>query len=221
MPFADQVEVKNIPREKASDIYQSHHSYMDGELHTANFAHHGIYFQGSLTGAITYRYPLISKKRLHFDTDGRILPEPLSESDFSKLPEPLEGRAKKLIDQISESEVADSRIVTGDQIVSANRICLGVKMPNLASAGLARSQEEFFRSCDCPDEVNYLITFVKSNYSGSMIRALRDKGWRCVGWAPPSQASNREEKDVRDAFKWVFVCPIERIVKQCSLLDFS
>lgn len=220
LSFANEMAVESISKEDAETIYNSHHSYMDGDLHNANFDHHGIYYQDELMGAITYRYPLISRKRLHFNTDGELLPEPLTDADFETLPEEIRGRARDLIPQISENEVAETKIVQGDAIAAADRICLGVRMANLASAGLARSQEQFFTSDKCPEAVKYLVTFVRADYQGSMVKALRGKGWRCVGWTEPSQASNRDNKEIREHYKWCFLCPIEEIVDQCALSDF-
>ncbi len=220
LSFANDIETRSIDTEEAELIYNAHHSYMDGDLHNANLDHHGIYYQNELMGAITYRYPMISRKRLHFNTDGELLPEPLSDSDYDSLPNDLEHRARDLIPQLTDRDIAEAKVVQGDRIVAADRICLGVRMANLASAGLAASQENFFTSESCPDPVKYLITFVRSDYEGSMVKALRGKGWRCVGWTEPSQASNREYKEIRDHYKWCFVCPIEEIIDQCAITDW-
>lgn len=221
LSFAGDISISSINKTEAESIYQSHHSYMTSSLHQANLAHHGIKYQDELLGAITYRFPLLSKKRLYFDTAGNVIPEPLSDADYASLPDALEPRARELIPQIDDAEVADSTVVQGDKIVSADRICLAERMPNLASAGLAASQEKFFRSESCPEQVSYLITFVRADYRGSMIRALKGKGWRCVGWTRPRQASNREYKPIRDKYKWVFVCPETAVYTQRSLSSFS
>jgi hypothetical protein len=193
---------------------------MTGDLHPANLAHHGVKYQDTLLGAITYRFPLLSKKRLYFDDSGTIIPEPLTDADFASLPDELESRARELITCTSEGDVAQSTVVQGDRIVSADRICLAERMPNLASAGLAASQDQFFHSKQCPDQVKYLITFVRADYRGSMIRALKGKGWRCVGWTRPQQASNREDKPIRDRYKWVFMSQQESTYSQQSLQPF-
>lgn len=221
LSFATDISISSLTQSEAEAVYRSHHSYMTGDLHPANLAHHGLNYQETLLGAITYRFPLLSRKRLHFDADGNLLPEPLSDADFARLPDTLESRARQLISQIDSDAVATSRVVQGDRIVSADRICLAERMPNLASAGLAASQRRFVNSQQCPDDVEYLITFVRADYHGSMIRALRGKGWRCVGWTRPSQASNRPAKEIRNRYKWVFVCPVSVAYEQCSLAQFD
>jgi hypothetical protein len=100
------------------------------------------------------------------------------------------------------------RTYSGDEIVEAARICLGVRMPNLASAALAASQERFVRDHAARRGIDVLLTFVRADYDGSMIRALRDKGWTCTGRTDPGQAGNRPEKEIRDRPKWRFLCEI-------------
>jgi hypothetical protein len=94
-------------------------------------------------------------------------------------------------------------------------------MPNLASAALARSQSRFVADYGDDLAMKFLITFVRSDYTGSMIRALRDKGWVCTGWTQLGQASNRQEKSIRDHYKWRFCCPVESIVEQTDLSRWS
>ncbi|MDR5657665.1 hypothetical protein RH831_10805 [Halodesulfurarchaeum sp. HSR-GB] len=69
--------------------------------------------------------------------------------------------------------------------------------------------------------LQYLGTFVKSNFEGSMIKALRDKGWTLATLSEPSTPSNREEQEINSDFKWVFLNPVERIRKQSMLNDFQ
>jgi hypothetical protein len=102
----------------------------------------------------------------------------------------------------------DGREYCGDEIVEAARICLGVRMPNLASAALATSQERFVRDHTRRRGVALLLTFVRADYDGAMIRALRDKGWERAGKTTPSQAGNRPAKAIRERAKWQFLCPI-------------
>jgi len=97
-------------------------------------------------------------------------------------------------------------------------MCLGVRMPNFASAALARSQERFVAEGSC-DNVGYLLTFVRADFDGAMIRALRDKGWSCVGWTRPSQAGNREDRSIRERYKWVFVCPVTTVACDQARLE--
>jgi hypothetical protein len=214
--FRNDISIEPISQEKAESIYEAHHGYMSGQLHPANFTHHGIYYQ-DLLGAITYRYPFFSSKRLHFDANGELVPEPYSEQDFQKLPDRIRGRAQRLLGDASESDVHRTEVVSGDKFGEANRICVGERMPNLASCSLARSQEYFVNSPDCPDDVEYLITYVVADFEGSMIKALRGKGWTCIGWSEPSRAGNREHKTIRDHYKWVFACPVTKIHQQMEL----
>lgn len=222
--FADQVATRQIDRETAANLYDAHHGYMEG-VPNVNLAHHGLTFQANLVGAITYRYPLISRKRVYLCANGDPLPEPRTEQQIrNALPERLHQTALDTLrlDRVDEGDVAETRVVDGDHFVEAARICLGVRMANLASASLAESQERFVVDDDCvgEDDIEYLLTFVRSDYDGTMIRALRGKGWTCVGWTRPSQASNREDREIREHRKWVFLCPVENIHAQRSLTEF-
>jgi hypothetical protein len=100
--------------------------------------------------------------------------------------------------------------------MSASRICIGVDMPNLASAALACAQERYVQDHADEEDTKYLQTFVRADFQASMIRALRDKGWTCVGVTEPSQASNRKETAIRDSYKWDFICPVETVREQAQ-----
>jgi hypothetical protein len=213
--FADHVDVAPVPRETAASVYDAHHSYMDS-LPSVNLVHHGVYFQGALVGAITWRYPLISRKRIRYGVDGQLRPEPL---DVDDLPASLRPTARRVLPSTDEP-VVDSEVVAGDTIVEAARICLGVRMPNLASAALARAQERFVREYD-DGSLRFLLTWVRADFDGAMVRALRDKGWTCTGYREPGQASNREDKPIRERYKWRFLCPVERIREQSTLEQWS
>lgn len=178
-PFADHVDVEPIPPHVAESIYAAHHSYMPS-LPRVNLAHHGLLFQDSLVGAITYRHPLL--RSLEYDGDR----------------------------------------ICGGSIIEAARICLGVRMPNLASASLAASQERFLQDHGRSEGVSLLLTFVRTDYNGSMIRALRDKGWECTGRTTPGQAGNRPEKEIREREKWRFVCDVrDKRTDQATLKRFQ
>ncbi|WP_114578800.1 hypothetical protein [Saliphagus sp. LR7] len=220
LSFADRVSAEPITRQQAATIYDAHHAYMDS-LPSVNLAHHGLYYQNELMGAITYRYPLLSKKRLHFGPDGEVLPEPITDSDIERLPPELRATSRRIIPTVSAADVATTEVVSGETIVEAARICLGVRMANLASATLARSQERFVQSKACEDDVRYLLTFLRADYEGAMIRALRDKGWICTGWTKPSQAGNRDQKPIREHYKWRFLCPIEPTDSQSTFNRWS
>jgi hypothetical protein len=179
--FAKKIDIQEIEREEAGRLYEQHHGYM-ASVPNKNLSHHGITYQGNLVGAITYRYPLLSLKRVFLCANGQPLPEPRSEAEIrSSLPEELHETAIDTLelDRVDEKEVAETRVVAGDHFVSAARICIGVDMANLASASLAHSQERFVVDDQCADEddIEYLRTFVRADFDGTMIHALRDKGW--------------------------------------------
>jgi hypothetical protein len=220
LPFSNDVSIKPISQEQAEEVYEAHHGYMNGDLHPANLAHHGLYYQ-DLLGAITYRYPFFSKKKLHFDSNGDLQPRPYTERDFESLPGDIEPRARSLLSGVTDSDIDHTEVLSGDQFVEANRICIGERMPNLASCSLARSQEYFVESPDCPKGVEYLITYVVADFEGSMIKALRGKGWTCIGWSEPSRAGNREHKTIRDHYKWVFACPVSKVYEQMNLSEWK
>lgn len=207
--FADRVGVRPISRERAGEIYAAHHAYMS-DVPQRNIEHHGLYYQGQLMGAITYRYPLLSRKRLRFDADGDLLPEPHTGADYEALPETVRGTAEEIVPKVDQETVGHSMVLQGDRFIEAARICLGVRMPNLASAALARSQELIASNPEVDADSDYLLTFVRTDYSGSMVRALQDKGWLCTGWTTPKQASNREDKPIRERHKWRFICPVDQ-----------
>lgn len=222
-PFAEHVEARPITREQAAGIYDAHHSYMQS-VPTVNLAHHGIAYQREVLGAVTWRYPLLQRKRLYLDADGQPVPGPRSRERIKdRLPEDLHYTALEVLhlDRTAEEDVTETVVVDGDHFVEAARICLGVRMANLASAGLARSQERFVHGPQCEPAVEYLLTFVRADYDATMLRALRDKGWTCVGWTRPSQAGNRPDKDIREYRKWTFLCPVETVQEQTSLARWS
>jgi hypothetical protein len=94
---------------------------------------------------------------------------------------------------------------SGDTIVEVARICIGVDMANLASAGFKRSQERFIRNHARQNGIKVLLTFIREDYQGSMIRALSDLGWDFEGIRETSQPANRENKEIHDYDKerWV------------------
>ena len=69
----------------------------------------------------------------------------------------------------------------GDEIVEAALIYIGVDFHNSASAALARSMERFVRRHGRWRGVRLLLTFVRADFDGSMIKALRGKGRHCAG----------------------------------------
>ena len=218
LPFADHVSASPISADAAASIYDAHHAYIS-TLPEVNIQHHGLYFQGQLVGAITYRTPLGTRK-LFFDENDQLLPRPQSEHDIDGLPAPLQSTARVIVPEVAEDAIARTDVVGGRSIVEVARICLGVEMPNLASAALAASQERFVEHT-CSDDIDYLLTFVRADYTASMIRALRDKSWTSTGWPEPSQAGNRDDTQLRDRHKWRFLCPVERVHTQAGLSEWT
>lgn len=212
--FADAVTVEEIPAETAEAIYQAHHSYMP-TLPDVNLVHHGLYHQDQLLGAITYRTPLIGKKALYFDRADQLQPDP--RFDITDLPQELRATARRITPDSPTTDL-DRRVVSGGEIVEAARMCIGVEFPNFASASLARSMEAFAR--DYATDYNYLLTFVRADYDASMIRALRDKGWLFYTATPPSQASNRTDREIREAYKWQFICDLPDDTSQTPITDW-
>lgn len=92
---------------------------------------------------------------------------------------------------------------SGEKVIEVNRICIGVGMKNLASCGLATSQDEFLSNH--ADKYGLLMTFIRIDHTGSMLRALVDKGWHHGGISTANQAGNREEKEIRewDKIRWL------------------
>lgn len=219
--FASHVSVEEISREQAEEIYREHHSYKTS-LPDVNIAHHGLYFQGELMGAITYRFPLLGAKRVHFGSNGTVKAKPYSESDFQSLPKPIRATARDIIPNVDENEIVESPVFNGDAFIELARICIGVNMPNFASAALARSQVKFVEEHKHRfDNFQFLLTYVRSDYPGSMIRALRDKGWTTTGFSEPSEATNRDPMEIRKKFKWVFLNSVDSIEEQAALSDFE
>ena len=205
--FANDIEARRITESTAVRVYDSHHSYMDGsEMHSANFGHFGIYYQSQLVGAVTFRAPL-GRRRIDWGEGGNVVPRPKSELKLESLPSPVSERAQEFIDPPEKQEIATSAVLGGTEIVELNRICIGVDMPNLASAGVAQCQEAFLQSDNCPEDIRYYLTMVRSDFDASMIRALRDKGWTLRSVSTPSEPGNRESKEIHGEYKWVWVCP--------------
>lgn len=215
--FHDHVHVEPVDRDVAASIYDSHHSYMT-DLPDINLCHHGLYYQQALVGAISYRYPLLGRKAICYDQSGRLIPPPIDIDD--ELPEELHATARRIISDVDPQDVAERKVVSGGVFVEAARICLGVRMPNLASATLASSMDRFVQDHGHRD-VCFLLTWVRADYDGAMIRALRDKGWTCVGYSEPSEAGNRDPKAIRQAYKWQFLCPISVGGEQTTLGGWS
>lgn len=57
--------------------------------------------------------------------------------------------------------------------MEAARICIGVDFPNLASTALGRSMKRFLRRHGLRRCVRLLLTLVRADFDGSMIKAQR------------------------------------------------
>jgi len=177
--FADRVSVTPIDAATAEAIYEAHHSYMPS-LPSINLCHHGIQFDGQLVGAITYRFPLLHKLKLYTGPGGEL--------------------------HRDDARAIDEFLVSGGDIVEINRICIGVPTRNLASAGLAASQERFVRETAPEHGVEWLMTFIRVDHTGAMLRALLDKGWEMIGLTEAKQAGNRPDKAIREWRKQRWMC---------------
>lgn len=114
-----------------------------------------------------------------------------------------------------------TRQYSGEEVIEISRICIGVGMKNLASCSLAASQDEFLRNH--PDEYGLLKTFIRIDHTGSMLRALVDKGWHHGGICEPEQAHNREDKEIRewDKIRWLNELDPEPAEVQSSFNSYS
>jgi hypothetical protein len=219
MGFADEVSVETISAQRAEAIYEHHHSYKD-TVPDVNVTHHGLKYQSNLVGAITWRFGLGGVRAVRWDENDDLLARPKSSSDYDELPAECRQTARCIVPDVDEEDIETREVRSGDDFLTAARICLAVRMPNLASAALARSQEKVVADYCESNDVSFLITFVRGDFTGAMIRALRDKGWTCTGWASPSEASNRDPLPIRDRFKWRFVCPVKTVREQSTLTDW-
>lgn len=216
--FAGDVEARPIPESTARSIYDAHHSYMSGEdMHSANIEHHGIFYRGNLVGAVTYRAPL-GRRRLDWNDSGELVARPASELKLDDLPSPMSARAKRFMNPPAEDDIATSEVFGGTEIIEVNRICIGVDMPNLASCGLARSQDRFLESSNCPSDTEFFLTLVRADFDASMIKALADRGWTLRSISEPTEAGNREHKTINDEYKWVWICPVDIVEDQQKTL---
>lgn len=182
--FSDRLTVQELTLNEVNEIYQEHHAYMD-EVHDACLAHHGVYFDGDLVMAVTYRYPLMSR--------------------FKVWAGPDHGQVHR-DDSLGADRGDTKSVIAGDRIIEINRVCVVADMANLASAGLCASQEHFLANRGAEEQPDLLLTFVRCDHTGSMIRALADKGWTQAGISSPRASGNREETDINtwDKQRWLF-----------------
>ncbi|QLG30034.1 hypothetical protein HUG10_20730 (plasmid) [Halorarum halophilum] len=179
--FADRVTITEIDRETALGVYQAHHSYCKDVAQT-NIAHHGIEFDGHLVGAVTWRQPLLNELRLWTLPGGGLT-------------------------RNSELGV-DTFKISGGQIAEANRICIGVPTRNLASCGFAKSMDRFVDEHVGRLDLEWLLTFIRVDHVGSMLRALLDRDWELVGISEPKEPGNRPTREIHSWAKHRWLCPL-------------
>lgn len=108
--------------------------------------------------------------------------------------------------------------VDGSDIIEVARVCIVPEMPNLASAALARSQDRFIKQEASRRGIRLLLTFVRADYEGSMVKALSDKGWEFTGTVEAGQAGNRPYEEVRDYEKDRYLYEVESSTEQTTLV---
>jgi len=199
--FEANVDVVDLDLDTINEIYRTHHSYRDGLASKDQFTdgQHGITHRGELCGAITYNAPNFPKISFYFEPDGRIHRD----------------------DDLASNNAVQKTIV-GDWFAHVARICIGVDFPNLASCGFCRSQERFIERTD--KDVGFLVTYIRGDHSGSMVKALRDKGWSLAGFNEGSKSpSNRDHQSIHDTSKARWVRPVDdsvvKTVRQCPCTD--
>lgn len=181
--FADRVTVAEISREEAGAIYEAHHSYCPDVPGCTNICHHGIYHDDELMGAITWNQPLLNGPKFGITDDGRLTRE--------------------------YDEAVDTFVSNGGGYMQAARICIGVDFQNLASCGLARSMERVLEEHVERLDIHWLLTFIREDHVGSMLKALYDKGWQWVGMTrPKAPPSNRDTEDIHKWRKQRWVYPV-------------
>jgi len=179
--FHRRVTISEIDRETALAIYEAHHSYCKTVAKT-NIVHHGIEFDGQVVGAVTWRQPLLNELRLWVTPGGGLTRDP--------------------------DRGVDSFKVSGGAVAEANRICLGVPTKNLASCGFARSMNRFVDDHASRLDLDWLLTFIRVDHVGSMLRALLDKGWELVGISEPKEPGNRPTEEIHSWAKQRWLCPL-------------
>lgn len=113
-------------------------------------------------------------------------------------------------------------MVVGDKIVEVNRICIGIPMQNLASCGLAASQEQFIQDEASKRGFEYLLTFIRVDHIGTMLKALVTKGWTYCGVSEAKPAGNREKREINesDKYRWLNQLEVSDNQSQSTISDF-
>lgn len=185
--FSDRVHIEEIDRETAAQVYEAHHSYMP-TVPQVNVCHHGIYLDGQLTGALTYRAPLINKLLVYLGPNGHISRE--------------------------QYEGYERYMINGGNLMEVNRICIGVPMKNLASCALAHSMDKFIDDHAERLDSHWLLTFIRADHTGSMLRALIKKGWELAGMSGAKPPGNRPVEDIHSWQKYRWMYQIETDLPQ-------
>ena len=95
-----------------------------------------------------------------------------------------------------------------DEYLELARVTIGIDMANLASCGMAKSQDLLTDTYAAENDIGLLVTYVHEDYDGSMFAALKKKGWTYDGESAGHQAGNRAENDIRDVDKTRWVCEL-------------
>ena len=92
-----------------------------------------------------------------------------------------------------------------------SRVCIGHDTPNLASCAMSKAQDEYIDLHG--DEFELLVTYVHTDYKGSMFAALQEKGWERDGISKGNGTPTCPWQDVREidnADKERWVCELEQ-----------
>ena len=117
-----------------------------------------------------------------------------------------------LVGAISYGYLLSSSPIRGyesDEYLEVARVTIGVDMPNLASCGMAQSQDLFTDTYAAENGIGLLVTYVHEDYDGTMFAALKSKGWEFDGWSEGHQAGNRNDRAIRDVDKARWVCEVD------------
>lgn len=196
--FSHRIHIEEISKDRAHDVYQAHHSYApEAPNLTFGDGNHGVYLDGHLVGALSYNYHIINKLKLYIEDNGSFHRNDSRGSD------------------------QDKHILMGDRFAHVARICIGVDMPNLASCALSTSQEYFVEHTS--EDVDFLLTFIRNDHVGSMLKALIDKGWQLTGFTRSETGSgNREKQDIHSWKKQRWLCEIgdsTETIQECPCTD--
>lgn len=104
---------------------------------------------------------------------------------------------------------APIRSVERHKMGEVARVTIALDMDNLASCLMAKSQDKFRREHGSRLGIELLLTFVHSEYQGSMFRALGGKGWEYDGPAKTAESGNRDNREIQRTEKSRWVCAFD------------